>query len=557
MSQIQQTCNPLQKHFIGTVQNEDMKLKGNLVDVIAEDIYPVEITFDKTIKSVKKIGEEQPYYILPGFIDSHIHIESSMLCPSRFAEAVIPHGTTCTVSDPHEIANVSGIEGIAYMISDTTVLKVYYTAPSCVPATVFETSGAVITSDDIKELFKKYDLAALGEVMNFPGVVSGDEEVIKKIAAARTYSKPIDGHAPGLTGVNLEKYVAQGISTDHECTTLKEAQEKQELGMKIMIREGTASKNMKDLLGLDYDNCFLVSDDLHPEDIVKGHVDALLRKAVSHGIDPVKAVKMATINPAEHYKLNTGAVTAGNPADIVVVDDLKEFSVKKVFIDGKLVAADGNSLFSVEPILLQNTFQVEHKSPEDFYITAESDTVNVRVISVVEGQLYTKAEEAALTCHQGVVKPDTDQDILKLVVVERYGHGNIGKGFITGFGLKEGALASSVAHDSHNIIAAGVSDQCIAEAVNTVIDIKGGIATCGEEKVFLELPVAGLMSYEPAQEVAETHERVQEYAKNLGCTLENPFMQLSFLALLVIPELKLSDKGLFDSQRFEFVDVIL
>lgn len=533
-----------------------MKLKGNLVDVRTEDIYPVELTCDKAITAIQRIAEEQSCYILPGFIDSHIHIESSMLCPSRFAEAVIPHGTTCTISDPHEIANVMGVEGIAYMISDTYLLKVLYTAPSCVPATVFETSGAQITAHHIAELFRTYDLVALGEVMNFPGVVSGDAEVIQKIAVAHKAKKPIDGHAPGLTGEDLRKYVNQGISTDHECTTFEEAEEKQKLGMKIMIREGTASKNLKDLLGLDYDRCFLVSDDLHPEDIVKGHIDALLQKAVSYGIDPVKAVKMVTVNPAEHYELGNGVIAVGNPADIVVTDDLSHFSVKKVFIDGELVAENG-FLFSVEPVPLQSTFAVDHKVPRDFSITAEGDHVKVRVISVIENQLYTRADETLLPCDKGVVRPNVDMDILKLVVVERYGHNNVGKGFVTGFGLKEGALASSVAHDSHNIICVGVSDECVADAVNTIIDMNGGIAACGKEKAFLELPAAGLMSYEPAGTVAEKHRRVQEYARKLGCTLENPFMQLSFLALLVIPELKLSDKGLFNSKTFEFVDVVL
>jgi len=534
-----------------------MKLKGDLVDVFTEDIYPVEVEFKREIVSVQKISEEQPSYILPGFIDSHIHIESSMLCPCRFAEAVVPHGTTCTVSDPHEIGNVMGIEGIEYMIRDTCVLKVYYTAPSCVPATAYETSGAVIDGEDIENLFNHCDLIGLGEVMNFPGVIAGDDGIMKKIALTRKYGKPIDGHAPGLTGVDLRTYVEKGISTDHECTSLEEAKEKQQLGMKIMIREGSASKNMKDLLGLNYNNCFLVSDDLHPEDIKKGHVDVLLQKVVSYGIDPVKAVKMVTLNPAEHYNLNNGAIAPGMAADIVVVDDLETFDVRKVFINGVLRAADGKALFSVNPTQVKNTISVNCTSPSDFAVNYDEDTVKVRVITVVEGQLYTKADEACLPCENGVVLPDVEQDVLKLTVVERYGHNRIGIAFVRGFGLKEGALASSVAHDSHNIICVGSSDRWIAEAVNTVINIQGGIAACGKEKVFLKLPVAGLMSYEPVGTVAEKHEKVQAYARKLGCVLQNPFMQLSFLALLVIPELKLSDKGLFDVQKFAFVDVVI
>lgn len=529
------------------------------MDVSTEDIYPAEVTFDKEITSVHKINEEQSWYILPGFIDSHIHIESSMLCPSRFAEAVIPHGTTCTISDPHEIGNVLGIKGISYMVEDTCFLKVYYTAPSCVPATNFETSGAEITADDIEYLFKEYDLIGLGEVMNFPGVISEDKEVTKKIEVAKKYGKQIDGHAPGLSGVDLQNYIEKGISTDHECTSLEEAQEKLELGMKIMIREGTASKNMKDLLGLDYDECFLVSDDLHAEDIKNGHVDALLRKAVSCGVDPVKAVKMVTMNPSNHYGLNSGRIDRGRAADIVLVDNLEKFNVRKVFIDGKLLAVNGNPLFSVSPVQIQSSFDVTPKSPSDFCVKAWNSCTQarVRVITIEEGQLYTKADEAVLPCHKGVVVPDTHSDILKLAVVERYGHVRVGVAFVKGFELKEGALASSVAHDSHNIIAVGVSDECIADAVNSVIHMKGGIAACGKERIALKLPVAGLMSYESLDSVAEPHKKVQEYAHELGCRLKNPFMQLSFLALLVIPELKLSDKGLFDSRKFAFTDVVL
>jgi adenine deaminase len=534
-----------------------MKLKGNLVNVFTEDIYPVEIAFEKKIVSIQEISEVQSSYILPGFIDSHIHIESSMLCPSRFAEAVIPHGTTCTISDPHEIANVMGVKGIEYMIKDTGVLKVYYTAPSCVPATPFETAGASLNAHDIETLFSQYDCVSLGEVMNVPGVISEDKDIIEKIEIAKKYGKPIDGHAPGLSGGNLQKYVSHGITTDHECTSLSEAEEKQRLGMKIMIREGSASRNLEDLLGLDYDRCFLVSDDLHPEDIKKGHIDILLRKAVSYGIDPVKAVKMVTLNPAEHYQLDTGAIAPGKAADIVAVDTLSEFSVKKVFINGELKAANGRVLFSVEPVLLNPTFAVNHKLPGDFCIAGKGETVSVRVIAVSEGQLYTKAQKAVLSCVNRAVVPDTVQDVLKLAVVERYNQNTTGTAFVKGFGLKEGALASSVAHDSHNIIAVGVSDECIAEAVNTIIDMKGGIAACGREKVVLELPAAGLMSYESVHTVAEKHKAIREYCKNLGCELKNPFMQLSFLALLVIPELKLSDRGLFDSEKFEFVDVII
>lgn len=534
-----------------------MNITGNLVNVFTGDIYPVEITFNTTITKIKKISTEQSQYIIPGFIDSHIHIESSMLCPSRFAQAVVPHGTTSTVSDPHEIANVMGVKGITYMISDTNTLKIFYSAPSCVPATAYETSGAVLDPKDIKKLFEMYDLISLGEVMNFPGVISGDKTITRKIEIAKKYKKPIDGHAPGLTGEDLQVYIKYGITTDHECTTLKEAQQKQNLGMHIMMREGTASKNLQDLLGLEYSRCFLVSDDLHPEDIQKGHIDILLKKAVSYGIDPVTAIKMVTLNPADHYNLNSGAIAPGKSADMVIVNNLHDFSVKKVFIDGKLVAKNGRPLFSVNPVNPESTFFVHKKHPSDFAISSPEKTAKVKIISVIEGQLFTKAKQAVLPCSHGHVLPDMSQDILKLVVVERYGNNNIGKGFVTGFNLKKGALASSVAHDSHNIIAVGVSDEKIAQAVNTIIDMKGGIIACDTKKTGLELPVAGLMSYEPVNTVCKKHKNTQKYAEELGCTLQNPFMQLSFLSLLVIPELKLSDKGLFNSKTFEFTDVIV
>ncbi|MBU7015103.1 MAG: adenine deaminase [Theionarchaea archaeon] len=535
-----------------------MDIKGILVNVFTGDMYPVQVEFSSRIISIKKINEESPVYILPGFIDSHIHIESSMLCPSRFAEAVVPRGTTCTVSDPHEIANVMGMAGVAYMMEDTSVLKVYYTAPSCVPATAYETAGAVLTAQDIKELFTEYGLIALGEVMNYPAVVQGDKAILGKIEMARQCSRPIDGHAPGLSGEPLQKYLYHGISTDHECTTYQEAQEKQNLGMRIMIREGTASKNLTDLLGLKYETCFLVSDDLHPEDLKKGHIDTLLKKAVSHGIDPVTAVKMVTINPASHYKLNAGAIAPGREADIVIVDNLKTFSVRKVFIDGVLVAQDGKPLFSASPTPVQTTFRAQKKLPEDFAIPSTGgDAALVRVIRITEDQLYTAEEQHVVPCSQGRVLPDTPQDILKLVVVERYGHNRIGKGFVKGFGLQRGAIATSVAHDSHNIVAAGVSDTALAQVVNAIIECGGGIVACDKTCKVLELPVAGLMSHEPLNTVAEAHRTVQDYAGELGCVLQNPFMHLSFLALLVIPELKLSDRGLFDVRTFSFVDVIV
>ncbi|MBU7031818.1 MAG: adenine deaminase [Theionarchaea archaeon] len=534
-----------------------MKLKGNLVNLFTEDIYPVELSFDTAIRSIHHISQEQSTFLLPGFIDAHIHVESSLLCPSRFAEAVVPHGTTCTISDPHEIANVLGVEGIRYMIEDTQVLKIYYTAPSCVPATPFETSGALLPAETIGALFDRYPLIGLGEVMNVPGVISSDPDLIEKISIARRHGKPIDGHAPGLTGISLQQYISKGISTDHECTTLEEAREKLELGMHILIREGTASKNFKDLMGLNYDRCFLVSDDLHAEDMERGHMDVLLQQAVSSGIDPITAIKMVTLNPADHYHLDTGILTPGRPADIVVATDLHHFEVMDVFIDGAHVAHRGIPLFSAHPIPFRSPFLVNKKNPEDFAIAChEKERVKVRVIGIVEGQLFTRSDTATLVCEDGRILPDVEQDVLKLAVVDRYGQNHVGKGFARGFGMQKGALASSVSHDSHNIIAVGTSDDLMAQAVNTLIDMKGGIAACGEKTIVLGLPVAGLMSEKDVHAVARSHRKVQDYARELGCVIQNPFMQLSFLALLVIPELKLSDRGLFDSTAFQFVDVI-
>lgn len=538
-----------------------MYIEGNLVDVLKEQVYPAKITFNDKIINIEKTNKKHNNYILPGLIDAHIHIESSMLVPSRFAEATVPNGTVAVVADPHEIANVLGIKGINYMINDSkqVPLKFYFAAPSCVPATAFETSGACLDSKKIESLLKKKQIVALAEMMNFPGVIFGDKEVLKKIQAAKKLKKPIDGHAPGLTGNQLKKYVKAGITTEHECTSYNEALEKAKLGMKILIREGSSAKNMKALIKLanNYD-CMLVSDDKHSDDLVKGHINELLRKAVKLGINPIKAIKLATLIPSLHYKLDTGIIKKKKSADFVVVDNLKNFNVKKVFIDGKLVAKD-KALFKVKPKKIKDSFKVKKKNIKDFIIFTNNKAKKskARVIGVLPDQIVTKELTETLEIENKQLLPNIKKDILKIAVIERYGHNRMSVAFVKGFGLKKGAIASSVAHDSHNIIAVGTNCRDMVKAVNTLIDMKGGlVAVDGNKAVKLELPIAGLMSTENVDIVNKKLKKINDFVKNLGCKLKAPFGTLSFMALLVIPELKLSDKGLFDGKNFNFVDLV-
>ena len=532
-------------------------IKGNLLNLFTEEIYPAEIHFEnRVIKCVKLVNGEFKDFILPGFIDAHIHIESSMLTPSRFAEAVVPHGTTSVVSDPHEIANIMGLDGIKYMMKDaaSVPLNFFFTAPSCVPATNFETSGAIIDSNEINKLLKQDNIVALGEMMNFPGVLAEDPLVIEKINLAHKYKKPVDGHAPLLSGTDICKYIEAGISTDHECTTPEEMKEKRRLGMKIMLREGSSAQNLEDLVSVGGD--FIVSDDKDPEDLLNGHVDVMLRKSVELGLDPIESVKMVTLNPSIHYNLNRGCISPGKPADIVVVDDLENFNVKKVFINGNLVANDNKVLFSVKPLEIENSFNLGAKLPSDFEILSSNVEEIVRVIEVIEGQLITQESEALLNVAVGKINPDIENDILKISVVERYGHGYISNAFVHGFGLMEGAIASSIAHDSHNIIVVGTSSEDMAYAVNKLVENNGGlVAVSGGYHKSVQLPIAGLMSTGNVEDVSQEIRILNEMVKVMGCKLYAPFMTLSFMALLVIPKLKISDKGLFDVENFKFVNV--
>jgi adenine deaminase len=546
-------------------------IRGNILNVFTEEVYPAEIQVENgLIKCVKKIKGDFQGVIVPGLIDAHIHIESSMLTPSFFAKAVVPHGTTAVVADPHEISNVMGIDGINYMLKDAekVPMHIFFSAPSCVPATPFETSGANIDSEKIDLLMEKEEIVALGEMMNYPGVINNDSQVMSKISSAKSHKKPVDGHAPLLSGSELCKYVGAGISTDHECVSLEEALEKNQMGIKIMVREGSSAKNLKDLINAGGE--FLVSDDKHPEDLLKGHMDHIIKKAIKLGMNPIKAIKMATINPAEHYSLNMGAISPGRNADFIIVDNLETFNVNKVFINGKLVAEGDNALFDVDSVYVENSIALDKLSSSDFSINALGNRVLVRVMDVLNGQLITSESEAVLQINGGQIDANVKEDVQKISVVERYGKGehlkkengkmskgNISHGFVRGFGFNEGAFASSVAHDSHNIIVIGTNNDYMARAANILIKNQGGlVAVSRDEEISLKLPVAGLMAAENAQKLSLKLKEIHSLAKKMGCALESPFMTMSFLSLLVIPQLKISDQGLFDVSKFQFVDII-
>ncbi|MBK9227275.1 MAG: adenine deaminase [Ignavibacteria bacterium] len=536
-----------------------MKIKGNLVDVHKREIYPAEITIENgKISRIDKTDESFDNYIMPGFIDSHVHVESSMLIPSEFARIAATHGTVATISDPHEIGNVLGIEGIRYMINNgkKTPFKFFFGASSCVPATTFETAGAVIDSKGIRELFEKDGLIYLSEMMNYPGVLFNDPEVLEKIRIAHELGKPVDGHAPGLRGEEAKKYIDAGISTDHECFTLDEALEKIKYGMKILIREGSAAKNyaaLHPLIGKHPEMVMFCSDDKHPNDLVAGQIDKVVARSIELGYDLYDVLRCASVNPVEHYKCNVGLLREGDAADFIVVADLIGFKVLKTFIDGELVAENGTPMIPRVDEVIVNNFNLSHKTPEDFRIKASGKN-SIRVIEALDGQLITNELNFPVKIIDGCIESDTDNDILKLAVVERYTGGRPAIGFIKNFGLKKGALASCVAHDSHNVIAVGVTDEDICKAVNALADNKGGICVVSDGRVeVLPLPVAGIMTNEDGYLVAEKYTAIDRLAKDLGSTLGAPFMTLSFMALLVIPQLKLSDKGLFDGKKFEFV----
>lgn len=537
-----------------------MQIQGQIVDIQNKRIYSGEVTVENgKIKSIVEKEHNEKNYIMPGFIDAHIHIESSMLVPSEFAKLAVLHGTVGTISDPHEIANVLGTEGVYYMIENSkkVPLKFHFGAPSCVPATSFETAGAVIDSEGIKELLTSPDIHYLAEMMNYPGVLFDDEEVIKKIACAKQFNKPIDGHAPGLRGDAVKKYISAGITTDHECFTYEEAAEKLALGMKVIIREGSAAKNFEaliDLLPEYFENMMFCSDDKHPDDLILSHINALCARAVAKGMDVFKVLQAACINPVHHYNMNVGILREGDFADFIVVEDLVDFKVKQTYINGELVAKNGISKVAHVDFETPNNFNTSLKKTEDFEV--KNSATKIRVIEALEGQLITNEIHHPSLIQDGNLVSNTTDDILKMTVVNRYQDAQPAMAFIKNFGLKKGAIASSVAHDCHNIVAVGTSDEEICKAVNLLIENKGGVcAVNGNEQKVLPLPVAGIMSDKDGWTAGKLYQEIDQMAKALGSPLKAPFMTLSFMALLVIPDLKLSDKGLFSGNTFSFVDL--
>ena len=537
-----------------------MKIQGNIVDIQNKKIFKGEITVENgKIKSINNINHSVKNYIIPGFVDAHIHIESSMLVPSEFAKIAVTHGTVATVSDPHEIANVVGVKGIHFMIENgkKVPLKFNFGAPSCVPATSFESAGAVINSDDIKKLMANPDIKYLAEMMNYPGVLFEDKQVMKKINWAKYYNKPIDGHAPGLQGNDITKYIDAGISTDHECFTFDEGLEKLQKGMKIIIREGSAAKNFEALINLlpeHYNNIMFCSDDKHPDDLLLGHINHLCKRAVAKGIDAFKVLKVACINPVKHYNLDVGLLQKDDNADFVVLENLTTFKVLQTYINGKLVAENGQSFVKHVDFEIINNFTTDKKEVVDFFYPSSSK--KIRVIEAKDGALITNELQEDALIENGNLVSNIQKDILKMTVVNRYKNEKPAIAFIKNFGLKEGAIASSVGHDSHNIIAVGVSDKAICKAVNLLIENKGGIcAVSNTNTKIVPLPVAGIMSNKSGKEVGKAYAKLDKMAKKMGSTLQAPYMTLSFMALLVIPSLKLSDKGLFDGNTFKFTSL--
>jgi adenine deaminase len=537
-----------------------MKIKGQIVDIYNKTIYKGELVVEGgKIKAIIKKDHQVTDFIMPGFIDAHIHIESSMLVPSEFAKIAVTHGTVATVSDPHEIANVLGIEGIEFMIENGNKVpfKFNFGAPSCVPATAFESAGAVIDSEGIKKLLQKKEIKYLAELMNYPGVLYNDDEVSKKIAWAKYYNKPVDGHAPGLRGDDITKYISTGISTDHECFTHDEGLEKLQKGMKVIIREGSAAKNFEaliDLLPEHFENIMFCSDDKHPDDLLINHINQLCARSIKKEIDLYKVLQAACINPINHYNLDVGTLKVGDPADFIIVEDLVNFKTLQTYIDGELVFSKGISKIESVPFKILNNFNINKKSISDFRV--ESNAKQIRVIEALEGELVTNELIENSLIEDGNLVSNIHTDVLKMAVVNRYKNEKPAIAFIKNFGLKKGAIASSVGHDSHNVIAIGSTDKAICNAVNLLIETKGGIcALSNSEKKVLPLPIAGIMSDQNGKTIGKEYALLDQMAKEMGSTLKAPYMTLSFMALLVIPSLKLSDKGLFNGSKFEFTSL--
>lgn len=535
-------------------------ISGQIVDLHQAEIFPGTISIENgKITQIEKTASAPDHFILPGLIDAHVHIESSMLVPSEFARLAVVHGTVATVSDPHEIANVLGIAGVDYMVENgkTVPFKFYFGAPSCVPATAFESSGADLGPDDMDKLLTRPEIKYMAEMMNYPGVIYQDEMVMKKLAVAKKHNKPIDGHAPGLKGEEAQKYIQAGITTDHECFTMEEALDKIKFGMKIQIREGSAAKNFEALIDLMKDHADKVlfcSDDKHPDDLVRGHINQVVKRAIASGYDPIKVLQSAILNPIKHYNLEVGALQIGDPADMIVVDSLSDFNVMKTYVDGELVAENGKSLIEAPLASTPNNFVAKKLSSADFFVQNEGNSI--KVIEALEGQLITNTFIGKAKVEGENLVSNVADDILKIAVINRYKKAAPAIAFIKNVGLKRGAIASTVAHDSHNIIVVGADDASMAKAVNLLVESQGGVVACDADAVhLLPLPVAGLMSNKNGYEVADAYEKADAAAKALGTVLHAPFMTLSFMALLVIPQLKLSDKGLFDGSKFAFTEL--
>jgi adenine deaminase len=543
-------------------------MKANHINIFEKTIQEVEITIEnKLISGIHIIGKENPAlpYILPGFVDAHVHVESSMLTPVQFARLAVVHGTVATVSDPHEIANVMGVQGVEYMVEDgkRVPFKFCFGAPSCVPATIFETAGAVIDPEDVRKLLASDHIGYLAEVMNFPGVLNNDPDMIAKINWAKHFNKPVDGHAPGLRGEAAKQYADHGISTDHECFTYDEAKEKISYGVKILIREGSAARNFDALIPLLAEfpeKIMFCSDDKHPDNLVEGHINILVKRALALGHDIWNILLAACLNPVEHYNLSVGQLRVQDAADFIVIDNMTDFNILQTYLDGELVAENGKSLLPDLRSPHINHFNCTAKVPADFAVpVSPAQDQKIKVIEALEGQLITQLLIENFKTENDFIVSDTDQDILKIAVINRYQNAAPAVAFIKNFGLKEGAIASTVAHDSHNIIVVGCDDESICEAVNLLIEEKGGVSAVGlGEKYMLALPIAGLMSDVDGYEVAASYTQIDHFVKTrLKSTLKSPYMTLSFMALLVIPYIKLSDRGLFDGEKFEFVPMLI
>ncbi len=544
-----------------------LEFSGNIVDVCAGRVFPGTVAVAggriAAVRETPRGADASPLasrFIMPGFVDAHVHVESSMMVPSEFARFATVHGTVGTVSDPHEIANVLGVEGVQLMIENglRVPFKFHFGAPACVPATAFETSGATLDATAVAGLFDNFGLRYLSEMMNFPAVLSGDADVHAKLQAAKDRGLPIDGHAPGLRGVDMRRYAAAGPSTDHECVSLDEALEKIDAGMMILIREGSAARNfaaLHPLLSLAPGKCMFCTDDLHPDNLQHGHIDRLVARAVAERHDLFAVLRAATLNPTRHYVLPVGLLQPGDPADFIIVDDLRDFRVRQTYIDGRLVAKDGRSIIEQVNVPALNRWGATAKTVEQFQVRARGGLI--RVIQALDGQLVTEELHLPAKEQDGQLVADLTNDVLKIAVVNRYADAAPAIGFILGFGLKRGAMASSVAHDSHNVVAVGTTDAALCSAVNALIEEKGGLSLVDDERVHvLPLEVAGLMSRD-GDAVTAGYARLNQRAHDLGSQLRAPYMTLAFMSLLVIPALKLSDQGLFDAREFRFVPLYI